>query len=144
MYIDSLSELGALPLAQALHRFDPNSIESKKLLNQLQNRKWVALVMDEWIDGVIKSGKQFIKEYSMMFNDVEAFFREVQIQMLTWEAKRTKWFVMVSQIEEVEQYAINKFVTKNPLNILNPSMLYILKENMTWKGSMIEFSIMKA
>lgn len=60
-YINSLDSYGALPLVQTPESFDPTSLDSRRLLNQIQRGKAITIAMDEWADSVLKKGKEFLQ-----------------------------------------------------------------------------------
>lgn len=47
----------------------------------------------------------------------------------------SKWSAIVTQILDVEQYGVERFLTENPLKTANASVLYIVKKNMNWRCS---------
>lgn len=67
---------------------------------------------------------------------------EFQTKMPTWEIEENKWLVVVMQILDVEQYGVeSKFLANNPLKVVDPSFLYVIKRNMGWRCSIYKSTI---
>ena len=66
-YINSLMNLGALPVVQAPQSFDPNSADSQQLVKQMQRGKLLSDAMKDWVDAIIKEGNKFILEFTNVY-----------------------------------------------------------------------------
>ena len=65
-YIYSLMNLRALLVIQAPQSFDPNSAESQQLVKQIQRGKLLLDAMQDWVNAIIKEGKKFILEFTIV------------------------------------------------------------------------------
>ena len=87
-YIDSLMNLGALPIVQAPQAFDPNSTESQQLMKQMQRGKLLLDAMKHWVDAIIKEGNKFILEFTNVYAKGESLLGEIQTLIPGWEAEQ--------------------------------------------------------
>ena len=84
-YIDSLMNLGALPIVQVPQPFDPNLTRSQKLIKKMQKGKLLANAMRDQVDIIIKEGNKFISEFISVYAEGESLLGEIQTLVLVWE-----------------------------------------------------------
>lgn len=140
-FISSLTDVGALPLTQSPQSFDPNSAESRKLVKQMQLGKALVETMKSWIDGICDEGCTFIWEFLSTCMDGEALLGEVQTLIPTSELEEEKCVAICTQIREIEMYVVTQFLAENSMKLVDPCMLFILKQNFGWKSMMIKATI---
>ena len=83
----------------------------------------------EWIDQVIFITIKFVKEMHRVISFAEIMLGESRIQMMHWNKEVERLSNLVSQLEEVEQYGTSKFLEKNPLQLMDASLIYVLRKN---------------
>ena len=76
-YIDSLMNLGALPVVQVPQSFDPNSVDNQQLVKQMQKGKLLSDAMQDWVNAIIKEGNKFILEFTTMYAKGETLLEEI-------------------------------------------------------------------
>jgi hypothetical protein len=140
-YIDSLINVGASPITQVPQSFDPNSAESQQLMKQVQRGKLLTNAMINWVDNIIKEGNKFISEFTDVYAEGEIFLKEIQTLLLVWETELGLCQAVVFQVTEVERFGVLKFLNENPMKSVDPCMLFILKNNMTWKETLYKEAI---
>ena len=86
-YIDSLMNLGSLPIVQVPQLFDPNSVGSQQLMKQMQRGKLLANAMKRWVDIIMKEGSKFISEVTSVYVEGEALLGEIQTLVPVWETE---------------------------------------------------------
>ena len=87
-YIDSLMNLGALPVVQAPQSFKPNSTDNQQLVKQMQRGKLLSYAMKNWVNVIIKEGYKFILEFTTIYVEGETLLGEIQTLIPGWELNR--------------------------------------------------------
>lgn len=80
-------------------------------------------------------GNKFISEVTSVYSEGEALLGEIQTLIPVWEAELACCQAMVFQVTKVEKFGLLKFLNENPMKTVDPCMLFILKNNMSWKES---------
>ena len=88
-YIDSLMNLGALPIVQAPQSFNPNFVNSQQLVKQMQKGKLLLDAMQDWVNAIIKEGNKFILELTTMYAEGEMLLGEIQTLIPGWETEQS-------------------------------------------------------
>ena len=86
-YINSLMNLGALPIFQVPQQFNPNSVGSQQLMKQMQKEKLLVDVINNWVDIIIKEGNKFISEFTSVYAEGESLLGEIHTLVPVWETK---------------------------------------------------------
>ena len=86
-YINSLMNLGALPIVQVPQPFDPNSGGSQQLMKQIQKGKLLADAVKDWVDIITKEGNKFILELINVYAEGESLLGKIQTLVLVWETE---------------------------------------------------------
>ena len=89
--------------------------------------------MQDWVNAIIKEGKKFIPEFTTIYAEGETLLGKIQTLILGWETKQSWCQVVVFQVIEVEKFGVLKFLNKNLMKNVDPCMLFIMKNNMSWK-----------
>jgi hypothetical protein len=82
------------------------------------------------MDSIIKKGNKFMSEFTSVYTEVETLLGEIQILVRVWETELAHCQAIVFQVKEVEKFGLLKFLNKNPMKSVDPSMLFMLKNNM--------------
>lgn len=82
---------------------------------------------------MIQEGNKFIYEYSDVYTEGEILSGEIQNLVPVWEAELAQCQALVFQVTEVERFRVLNFLNENPMKNVDPCMLFILKNNMSWK-----------
>lgn len=140
-YVDSLMNLGALPLVQTSQSFDPNSSDGQQLVKQMQRGKLLSNAIQEWVASIVKEGSKFILDFTTMYAEGEVLLGEIQTLVPIWEADENRCQAIEFQVHEVEKYEVLKFMNENPMKTVDSCMIFILKRNMGWKESIYKGAI---
>ena len=140
-YIDSLVNLGAMPVIQLPQPFDPNSAESQLLIKQVQRGKFLMEAMGNWVNNMIQEGNKFISKFTDVYAEGETLSGEIQTLVPVWEEELARCQALVFQVIEVEHFGVLKFLNENPMKTVDPWMLFILKNNMNWKEAVYREAI---
>ena len=126
---------------QMLQSFDPNSAESQQLMKHIHRGKLLSDAMVNWVNNIINQGKKFISEVVSVYFEGEALLKEIQTLIPVREAELARCQAMVFQVTEVEKFRFLRFLNENPMKTVDPCMLFILKNNMSWKDSICKEAI---
>ena len=140
-YIDSLINLRDMPVIQAPHPFDPSSTESQQLMKQVQRGKLLTEAMGNWVNSMIQEGNKFIYEFTGVYAEGETLLGEIQTLVPVWETELARCQAVVFQVIEVERFGVLKFLNENPMKTVDPCMLFILTNNMSWKEAVYREAI---
>lgn len=66
---------------------------------------------------------------------------EIQTLIPVWEVELSCCQAIVFQVIEVEKFGVLKFLNENPMKTMDPCILFILKNNMSWKESICKEAI---
>ena len=66
---------------------------------------------------------------------------EIQTLVPGWEAELGRCQTVVYQVTEVDRFGVLKFLNENPMKKVDPYMLFILKNNMSWKEAVYRETI---
>ena len=90
---------------------------------------------------MIQEGNKFIFEFTGVYTEGETLSREIQTLVPVWETKLARCQAMVFQVIEVECFGVLKFLKENPMKTVDPCILFILKNNMSWKEAIYREAI---
>ena len=76
-YIDSLVNLGAVPIIQLSQPFDPNSTESQLLTTKVQRGKLLTEAMGNWVNNMIQEGNKFISKFTDVYTEGKTLSGEI-------------------------------------------------------------------
>ena len=57
---------------------------------------------------------------------------EAHVQVIVWEVEYENLSVMVTQLADVEEYGLNKFLEENPLQLVDVGIIHILQKDIAW------------
>ncbi len=132
-YINSLMNLGALPIVQAPQAFSPNSTGSQQLVKKMQRGKLQADAMKDWVNAIIKEGNEFILKFNNIYAEGELLLGEIKTLVPGWEIGKNWCQAIVFQVTEVDKFRVLKFLNENPMKNVDPCMLFIMKNNIGLK-----------
>lgn len=101
----------------------------------MQKGKLLSNVVHEWVGSIVKEGGKFIQDFTTTYAKREVLLGKVQTLILVWEANQSYCQASVFQVHEVEKYSVLKFLSENPMKTVDLCILFILKNNMSWKDS---------
>ena len=64
-----------------------------------------------------------------MYAKGETLLGEIQTLIPGWETEQSRCQAIVFQVTEVEKYGVLKFLSENPMKIVDSCMLFIMKNN---------------
>ena len=82
---------------------------------------------------MIQEGNKFISEFNDVYAEGETLSGEIQTLVPVWEIELARYQALIFQVTEVERFGVLKFLNKNPMKTVDSCMLFILKNNMSWK-----------
>ena len=66
---------------------------------------------------------------------------KIQTLIPEWEADQSRCQAIMFQVHELERYGVLKFLSENPMKVVDSCLLFILKSNMGWKDSIYKVAI---
>lgn len=73
-----------------------------------------------------------------MYEDVVTISKELELEVVSWEKERTKWVVVLVQMNDVHKFCVMKFVAEKPMESLDDNVLYVSRKNVEWQNSIIK------
>ena len=93
------------------------------------------------MNNIIQEGNKFIVEFIDIYTEGETLSGEIQTLVPVWEVELTHCQALVFQVIEIERFGVLRFLNKNPMKTVDPCMLFILKNNMSWKETVYREAI---
>lgn len=114
--------------------FDPKSLMNQKLLDQVQRRCMVVEIFNQWLDYTVQQGSNYIASLVKVYEDVVTVSKELELEVLAWEKERSKWVMVLAQMNDVQKFGMMKFLAKKPMENLDDNVLYVSRKNVEWRN----------
>lgn len=59
--------------------------------------------------------------------------KELELEATTWEKEKTKWVVVLAQMNDVQKFGVMKFLTEKLVENLDDNVLYIQERMLNGK-----------
>lgn len=118
-YINPMHHPSPQTLSQVAVSFDPNSLANQKMLHQVQRNRIVAEMFNKWLDLIIQQGSDYIVSMVKVYEDVVTVRKELELEVVAWEKERTKWVVVLVQMNDVQKFGVMKFLVEKPVESLD-------------------------
>lgn len=63
--------------------------------------------------------------------------KELELENVSWEMERTKWVVVLAQMNDVQKFGVMKFLTEKLVENLDDNVLYVSRKNIECRNSII-------
>lgn len=98
----------------------------------------MAETFDEWLESIIQQGIEYIVSLIKVYEDVVTMSQELESKVAAWEKEKNKWATVLTQMKDVQRYGIMKFLAEKTVKDLDDKVLYVAKENIEWRNSIIK------
>lgn len=88
-------------------------------MDDLRKGKVMISIIHIWIDYVISFLTKFIWDLHKIFSLAEIVISEVRIQVIVWKEEFKRLSAMVTQLVNVEEYGLDKFLEDNSLKLFD-------------------------
>lgn len=137
-YINAIHHPSPQTLSQVAVSFDPKSPANQNMLDQVKRNKMVAKMFNKCIDVIIQQGSYYIVSLVKVYEDAVIVINELELEVVAWEKERTKWVVVLVQMNDVQKFGVMKFLVEKHVESSDDNVLYVLKKNVEWQNSIIK------
>lgn len=73
-----------------------------------------------------------------VFENTEFVGKELETEIIAWEKEKSERVVVLKQMRDTQRYGVMNFLAEKPSHGLDDNVLFVCKENIEWRNSIIE------